>query len=101
MVEINDDLKIVKFDDEIFSILEYKKVHGNISNTETIITNKFVEKTFFTFFPIYLNKNFRWFEKVTLTKQLFIVRYASFDDGWDYTMKWGHWKKKWIWIKIK
>jgi len=58
------------------------------------------ERTFFAFFPVWVENKKRWFKKVNMLERLIISRYTSFDGGWTYSDYWNPWRMEWEYEKI-
>lgn len=90
--------KTFKFKKKTYTIV--KKNGGKKSEWEEKITDVTRERVIFAWRPWWIGKKFRWLKKITVKESLRFVRYVGFDDGYNYTLYWEPWEKKWEVIEI-
>ena len=91
-------MKTFEFEGKTYNIVE-DHCEKN-SDFQYKITDTTRVREFYAWYPVLVNKTFRWFKRIKVQDVLHIQRGSSFDDGWTYQSYWNPWYSSWESVKI-
>ena len=86
-----------EFKGETYNIIED---HTDSKEFQYKVTDTTRVRNFYAWYPVLVNKTFRWFKRIKVQDVLHISRNSSFDDGWTYSYHWNPWYSSWYVQKI-